>query len=354
MTGKSRSKRGTGRWGAIVILGLLFTFGAVNNGFAAEMFIIRGGLPVGAVDSWQYIAGIEKGIFSKNGIDLKVKTNIQSGPEGIQIMQAGEGDITLAGITPICAARAKGVPLVYPVLLSGGYHDDRFTSIVTMEGSGVRAGHPEDLKGKHIGVPLGTTPHEYLLTVLAKHNVPLSSVRLTNVKPMDTALALQQKNVDAVCIWEPNITFMLEKIKGAVLVVRNGGYCSANAGVIMMEDFIKKNRKAAKQLVIATCEADQWVRQHPDETAEIATRWVAGLEKDVAAKAVRLFSFDPRILKRNVQGIQDTINFLVDQGKLKEAIDPRSIVDASLINEVMKERLDLFRDLDQVGKDQHL
>ncbi len=338
----------------ITILGLLFAFSIVSNGFAADMFVVRGGLPVSAVDSWQYIAGIEKGIFAKNGIDLKANTNIQSGPEGIQMMQAGEGDITLAGITPICAARAKGVPLVYPVLLAGGYHDDRFTSIVSMEGAGVRAGHPEDLKGKHIGVPLGTTPHEYLLSVLVKHKVAPSSVRLTNVKPMDMALALQQKNVDAVCCWEPQVTFIVEKIKGAVLVVRNGGYCSANAGVIMMEDFIKKNRQAAKQLVIATCEADQWVRQHPGETAEIATRWVAGLDKEVAAKAVRLFSFDPRILKRNLKGMGETIKFLVEQDKLKEAIDPKTIVDATLINEVMKERPELFKDLDQVGPDEYL
>jgi sulfonate transport system substrate-binding protein len=333
-----------------LVIGMFFTvYGGVAH--AAERLTLRMGVPLGPVDTWPVLAGVEKGIFERHGIDLKANTSIQSGPEAIKMMQAGEADLGLAGVTPLAVARAKDVQAVFVVLLSGGYRDDKFVSILAMEGKGIRANQPGDLSGKQIGVTLGTTGHEYLLAVLARHRVPLASVRFTNVKPSEMTVALQQGHVDAVATWEPTPTFILEKVKGSVLVARNGGYVSTNAGVVVLEDVLKKNRPAIKRLVVAMSEANQWVRRNPDETARIAGRWVPGLDVEVARKALPLFSFDGRVSRSTAKGIEETLKFLVAEKRLDRMLDVPKMLDASLINEVMKEHPTLFSDLKALTKD---
>ena len=335
--------------GSLVGLGLALAH--VTVGLGAERVVLRMGVPLGPIDTWPVLVGVEKGIFEKHGIDLKANTSIQSGPEAIKMMQAGEAEVGLAGVTPLVVARAKDVPVVFVALLSGGYRDDQFVSIVAVEGRGIRPNQPEDLRGKHIGVALGTTGHEYLLAVLARHGVPLSSIRTTNVKPADMAIAIQQGSVDAVAMWEPNITYILEKVKGSLLIVRNGGYVSTNAGVLVMEDVLKKNRPAIKRLVVAMSEANRWVRRNPEETARIAARWIAGLDAEVARKALPLMSFDGRISKRTAKGIEETLKFLVAEKRLDQMLEVSKLLEPGLMTEVMREYPDLFSDLKPVAKE---
>jgi ABC-type nitrate/sulfonate/bicarbonate transport system substrate-binding protein len=337
---------------SLISVALLATY--ATGADRAERLSLRIAVPLGPVDTWPVLAGIEKGIFEKHGLDLKANTSIQSGPEAIKMMQAGEAELGLAGVTPLAVARAKDVPAVFVVLLSGGYRDDRFVSILSMAGKGIRANQPGDLSGKQIGVTLGTTGHEYLLAVLGRHRVPLASVRLTNIKPSEMAVALQQGDVDAVAIWEPTPTFILEKVKGSVLVTRGGGYVSTNAGVVVLEDVLRKNRPTIKRLVVAMSEANQWVRRNPDETARIAARWVPGLDVEVARKALPLFSFDGRLSKPTAKGIEETLTFLVAEKRLDRMLDVSRMADSSLINEAMKEHPALFSDLKPLAKDESL
>jgi sulfonate transport system substrate-binding protein len=327
------------------VFALIVMLGAWGSSVAQEPLSLRIAVAAAAPDTWPVFVGIERGIFEKHGLEIKANTGIQSGPEAIRVMQAGDADLAAAGAGPTAAARSRGVPLALVVLLSGGYHNDDLNAMITLEGSGIRPDHPEDVKGKRVGVTLGTTPHAQLLVMLDRHNVPTSSVNFVNVKPADIAVALQQRDVDAVMIWEPNATHILENVDGSVLVTRGGGYVSGNAGIAALDEVVKNKREAVKRFVAGMSEATHWMRNNRDATAEIGTRWTAGLDLNVAKKSLVYFGFDPRISKNNVKGIKETVDFLVDKGLLDKAVDVTKMVNAELINEVMKEHPEYFDDL---------
>jgi ABC-type nitrate/sulfonate/bicarbonate transport system substrate-binding protein len=151
--------------------------------------------------------------------------------------------------------------------------------------------------------------------------------------------------VDAISTWEPYGTLILEKLPGSVLVIRGGG----NLGYVIMasttEDMIKNQPEVVERFVLGVAEATQYARQHPDEAAEISTRWIPGLDLDVAKKAIRYMPFDARISKHTIQAFDDSVNVLLEQKKLKRPVDASDAVNTTFIEKVMREHPELFGDL---------
>lgn len=178
--------------------------------------------PVLAIAHTPSFVGVEKGLFLKYGLDLKLKI-LGSGQEVAKAMQAGEIQFGAAAYSnfPIALERGfKGKMVVGVIGDATSLFYDENLAVVARPGAGIRAA--EDLPGKRIGVVVGGTGDEYLRVLLRKHNVPVERVQLLNVPAGNHLAALQNATVDAISAWEPFPTLALEKVKGSVLVARGG------------------------------------------------------------------------------------------------------------------------------------
>src|SRR5262245_17166982 len=110
----------------------------------------------------------------------------------------------------------------------------------------------------------------YLSAALRKKGIPRDKVTVLNIPPGNLVSALQGGAVDTVAVGNPS---------------------------------------------------DLWcTRQRLDEAAEIATRWVAGLDPAVARQAIRHMTFDPRITQHTVAAWEENVRVLLEQKKLKTAL----------------------------------
>lgn len=102
-----------------------------------------------------------------------------------------------------------------------------------------------DLKGKRIGVPLGSRPEFALDRFLYLHGIDASEVTLVNVPVVQSVDALVNGEVDAVAAWEPYINQIREEMgRGFVvwstqedqqsytLVMCTGDWMVENSGLI--------------------------------------------------------------------------------------------------------------------------
>jgi ABC-type nitrate/sulfonate/bicarbonate transport system substrate-binding protein len=112
--------------------------------------------------------------------------------------------------------------------------------------------------------------------------------------------------------------------------------------------FLEQSPGLVEQYVLGAAEASQYTRQHADEAAEIATRWVSGLEVEVARKAIRNLHFDARLTKYSLQAFDESVKILLEQKKLRAPILATRGMDPRFIEKVMRERPDLFADLKPV------
>ncbi len=292
--------------------------------------------------------GVEKGIFLKHGIDLKLKV-LATGQEMSKALQAGEVQIIGSAYSNYPLAVERGMTAKGVVGLMGDrtsrYSDDP-VSIWTRKGTGIT--RIENLAGRKVGTPVGGTADEYLGTVLAKKGLARDKVNVLNVPPGNLVSALQGGGVEAVAVWEPFGSLIQAKMPDAVLVARGGGHIGYYINMAVRNDIIEKSPELVERYVIGMAEAAQYTRQHPDEAAEIATRWIPGLEVAVAKQAIRHMTFDPRISSHTIAAWGENVNILLEQKKLRSAVPWSQGVEPRFIEKVVKTHPQLFTDLKPV------
>ena len=292
--------------------------------------------------------GVEKGIFLKHGVDLKLKV-LATGQEMAKALQAGEAQIIGSAFSnyPVAVERGMAARGVVGMMgdRTGRYSDDP-VSVWTRKGTGITK--IEDLAGRRVGTAVGGTADEYLGVLLKKKGVPREKVSFLNVPPGNTVSTLQGGSVDAVAVWEPFGSLVQSKVPDAVLVSRGGGHLGYYINMAVRNDVIEKPPDVVERFVIGVAEAAQYTRKNIDEAAEIATRWVAGLDAAVAKQALRQMTFDPRITPHTIASWDENVKILIEQKKLRAALPWQQGIELRFIEKVMKSHPQLFTDLKPV------
>jgi sulfonate transport system substrate-binding protein len=323
----------------------------------------QGALPirVGAANATDHAAafiGVEKGIFAKHGLDAKI-VMYQSGPEMINGLLNNQQDVNIMGSIPFLAGVSRGQPLVLIGHLHGDatrqYYADN-NSIVASAASGIREKDIKALVGKKIGLPRGTGAEGYLLGVLAENGLKVADVTLINLQPSNQVSALVQGQVDAIAAWEPWASSAVAKVPGAVRVTSGGCQgCYDPGSILTTRDTIQKNPEALRRFMVAFAEAQQWLRGHYDEAAEINTRWVTGVDLDTMKQAIRRSNYDLRLSRNTLDGYQQkAIPLLVADKRMAASVDPATVVDAQFYLYVEKTAPQLFKDLPPIPADRRL
>ncbi len=292
--------------------------------------------------------GVEKGIFLKHGIDLKLKV-LNTGQQMSTALQAGEVQIIGSAYSNYPLAVERGMAAKGVVGLMGdrsGKYWDQSVAIWTRKGTGITK--IEDLVGRKLGTPAGGTADEYLGVVLMKKGIPREKVQVLNVPPGNIVSALQGGSVDAVACWEPFASQIEAKIADAVLLSRGGGHIGYFINMAVRNDIIEKQPDLVEKYVIGMAEATWYTRKYPDEAAEISTRWIPGLDVAVAKKALAQMVFDARITPHTVAAWDENVKILLEQKKLRAPVPRQQGLELRFIEKVMKTHPQFFADLKPV------
>lgn len=307
----------------------------------------------GAVVSMNYVpvfVGVEKGIFLKNGVDMKVKL-LGTGQEANRALQAGETQFTAAAPSNAPVAYEQGITFVNVVTIMNDAttpRSDSPLSIHAHKDAGIGPGEIEKLKGKRIGLASGSTGELYLRAVMDRHGIRDQDLTILNLPSSNWKSALEAKQVDAVAAWEPFGT-QLGQVPGAVLVVRGGGYLGYSISLSPSTRFWQEEPDLVERAVYGMVEAAWYTRKNREEAAEIATRWLSGLDKQTAVASLAFMPYDPRISKHVVQGWVDSMDDLVKQKKLRQVIPTDKLFDTRFIDKVEREHPDQFADLKPIA-----
>lgn len=294
----------------------------------------------------------DKGIFAKNGIDAKVVTR-NTGAALTKSLRAGEIDFAPAAFTNLPAALERGLILRGVVGYTGGSYSkptsDNFVGIAARPGTGIKS--IADLKGKKVGVTFGSTGDLYLRTVLKKHGLKASDIKRINVRPPSLVSVFDTGGVQSIVAWEPFLTRLLDKVKGAKLVLRGGDHVCFCAVMHGTPDKVYKNKKMTQGFVDAMSEAAAYVRdpKNKDEVAKIGSRFVRGMSPDLIKRTMPNMVYDTRLGKNTYAAFKFSVKQLIAQKKMKKPYDPAKYLDLTFINSTMKRHPEWFKDLPAGG-----
>ena len=291
----------------------------------------------------------EKGIFEKHGLDAKVLV-YQSGVEQINGQVNGAQLVTLLGAAPFVSAVSNGMPLKIIAGFHGNPLSDSYADIfgvAASKQSGVTT--LEGLKGKKVGLHIGSGSEIYMNGLLADAGVDRADVEYVQVPANNTLAAITTGDVDAIAVWEPWIANAVANA-GATLVKHGGCTSCYETGITITTDkIIAEQPEELKKYLAAFAEAQQWVRNNKEEAADITARWLPGTERDVILAVLQDAPLDSRLSKNIYSGLDDkTIATLLEQGKIKSKIEAKDIVAPQFQVELQNEHPELYSDLPEI------
>jgi len=301
-----------------------------------------------------YMVGIEKGIYAKHDLNVVPKF-YTSGIDSLQGLLTGEQKITTVGAFPFLIAVSKGIDVVAIGMIESQANEPNFTvtSLLTAPSAGVTsAADLAKLKGKKVGLLLGTASEDHMGGLLDTVGLTPKDVEYVNLAPAKAVTALQTGAVDAINVWEPWTTVAEKTIPGTTLVVNGAGPCVKcfNTGfMVVARKTLEEEPALLERFWIAHAEAMKYARTHSDETADVASRWIEGVNIDILKAAMKRANMDPRMTKNIEAGlVNDTMPFLVKAGLLKAVFDPKPNLDYDIYKKVAAEHPDLFDDMQPV------
>lgn len=268
--------------------------------------------------------------MKKMGVTVKW-TDFESGPPMNESFAAGQQDIGVIGDVPSVAAIAAGQKNVFIAAADGGPS----YAMLVADDSGIKS--VADLKGKKIGLTIGSTAQNLAGKLLAKAGLDIKKdVQVINISTGDAQTVLLNKNVDAVVIWEPNVS-RLDATDKIHILTHGGdiGFPGVNV-VFARQEFVKANPDIVKAYLKEYWRATKEYEKNPKEYAELLSKYFK-LDPGLVAKAASKYAYVLKFDKAEVDGLQDTVSFLIQTGSIKKEIQVKDYVEDAIAKSVISE-----------------
>lgn len=277
------------------------------------------------------VARANKAFDAATGWDIEWRT-FGSGTEVIAAMASGDVTIAELGSSPLAIGASQGVDLQLFMIAQGLGTAE---SLIAKEGSGIEK--LEDLKGKKVAVPVGSTAHYSLMGGLAHAGIAESDVTIVNLPADQIAAAWDSGQVDAAFIWQPVQSQILQTGKFIVGADQTAtwGYPTFDGWVVNAE-FAAANADKMAAFAKVMDDANKAYLSNPDawtaDSAEVKTiAEVTGADAAQVPEILKGFTFIPLAdqlgdawLGGAVANMKTTADFLVKAGRIDAAIDDYS------------------------------
>lgn len=253
--------------------------------------------------------------------------DFDSTPPLIEALNAGEVDIASGGETGVLFAIGNGADIA----LTGAYYTDEDAVSAVLVKNESDAQSLSDLKGKSIALPHYTKQHYQLAEAIEAEGLTWDDFDIINLDTTTGLAALNNGEVDAFIVWDPNAA--ATELENDSRVLLNLFDVSADPGAIYVRRGALED-EATKDALVDTSErivgADAWVADNQDEWAEQVAE-LSGLSPEVAEHYVSRSaetSFGP-IDEEVIDAWQAQVDYFVETGQISERYDVADYVDNS-------------------------
>lgn len=251
------------------LLAIVFSSCSISRiNYPGKIEPITIGMESTAVNSLIYIAESQN-YFAANGLNVIIKDNYTSGAAAVEGMLRGEVDLaTAAELAIVRQAFAKERVRTLASI-------DMFIhmKLIGRKDRGIQ--NISDLKGKRIGVPLKTAADFMFGRFLDLQGINANQLTIVDVQAPQAVDAVVSGDVDAVVVWQPNVTVITDRLgdKASVWDVQSGQpiYCA----VVTTGDLASRNPDVLKRFLNSVAQAEEYLVRNPVQARAIVQKRLA-------------------------------------------------------------------------------
>jgi len=249
------------------------------------------------------------GLWEKHGLTVN-GTLFATGREAMQALLGGQADVAEVAPTPLVLAAFADQPVRAFAVVA------RWSPWRVLARTDRGIASAKDLKGKKVGIAVGTSSDLAFSYFLNQNGMSKSDVEVVNVSPPDMIPALDSGSVDAINIWQP-FTYEAEqrlgtRVKGLPYTFTN------NYLLLTTNDVAAKNPELLKRTLAAMKDADATLSGNRDKAVELTAK-AAGMKPETLKAVWSEMEFgtaapDARVLEE----MQQFATFAVRNKMVKE------------------------------------
>ncbi len=245
----------------------------------------------------------------------------ESGPPMNESLASGSSDIGVMGDVPTVSSIAAGQENEVIAMAADGAKS--YAMLVSADSN---ISSVTDLKGKKVGTTVGSTGHNLIDKLLAKNNLDINSdVELVNIATGDAATVLSTGAVDAVAIWEPNVTRLVAD--GTAKIIGEGPDC----GLLGVNPILARAEYAQNHPEVIRVIIEQYARgvaalDNLDEDIKKKVADALSLDAELLDDVAAKYEYTVKISEADIENLQDTISFLVKIGNLEKEYEIKNYV----------------------------
>lgn len=228
----------------------------------------------------------QTGAFARAGLDVKL-TPFPAGPAMLPALAAGEVDLAWMGEFPAVTGFANGIPI--EILMMERLD---FTNVRLVANPSTGARTVQDLKGKKLGVSIGSTSHNHMLRALQQAGLKQEDVTLVNLTPANMPPAYAAGQIDAALTWEPNVG-LIEKA-GARPIATTQSLGMITGGIwVARQAFTRDNPDTVQRFLRTWREAQATYAAKPAEVRQHEAKRVGQTPQEFDALIARQTASHP-------------------------------------------------------------
>jgi NitT/TauT family transport system substrate-binding protein len=214
-----------------------------------------------------YIA-FANGYFAEEGLDAIPQPHA-FGKLALGAVIDGRANLGTSADTPLVFAVMNGKRITTLATIQTSNMD---LAIVARNDRGIAS--PGDLKGKKLGVTLGTNADFFADAFLLDHGIDREKVKIIDMKPDEMADALGAGRVDAVATFNPTLTLLKKELGNKGTVFFYESIYTENFCITGMQDYATKHPETIKKVLRALIKAETFVHQHPAEARHLVADFI--------------------------------------------------------------------------------
>ncbi len=167
-----------------------------------------------------------QGYFKDEGLGIRV-IHCPNGKRCLKHLTDGEAHVATVADTPLVFASLEGKPFSVIATMTTS---SRETRLIALKARGIQ--EPKDLKGKRLGVVLGTTAHYYLDSFLLFHGIAPSQTTIVGLDAKNAYEALVRGEVDAAALYQPHVYQATQALAAKALALPNPKFLSMSINLV--------------------------------------------------------------------------------------------------------------------------
>lgn len=267
--------------------------------------------------------GIEKGFYAEQGLDVN-SVVFDSTNQMVGAVVSGNIDAAIgsANLETTYSVEEKSPGSVKIFTAAELNKDSALTCVLVKKDSDIN--NILDLKNKKVATMPGTFSPLWTEATLKTVGIDNSDIKLSELASNLQLSALESQQIDALFTIEPVCTFGVNQgiakniYKEPLLNLAN-----TFAASIMSADLIKKDPDKAKKIIIGTDKAIEFIKQNPEESITIMTKYTGYKPELVKGMKPVIYLTSTKINVRNLQDLADT---LFKEGILTKQINTDNMI----------------------------